>query len=208
MNEADSEPTAAAALDTEEQGRANLYGLISRLYYAPADANLLAEISGGGSGGSQDSDGALVRAWGELQEACRNAFPAVVRQEYDTLFVGVGRAEVSPYLSGYAEPTGPDRYLVRLRDQLAAMQLARRQSVFELEDHVSGACDVMRWLIESRRAMADQQHFFEAFVLPGAEPLCAAVQDAVSAGFYKSVARFTVAFLELEKSAFEMSDLD
>jgi TorA maturation chaperone TorD len=205
VNEADTERTAAAALDPEEQGRANLYGLISRLYYAPADPNLLAEIA---RGESQDGDGALVRAWGELQDACRNAFPAVVRQEYDTLFVGVGRAQVSPYLSGYAEPTGPDRYLVRLLDQLAAFQLARQQSVFELEDHISGACDVMRWLIESRRDMAEQLHFFEAFVLPGAEPFCAAVQDSVSAGFYKSVACFTVAFLELEKSAFEMSDLD
>ncbi len=196
----------AAALDPEEQGRANLYGLISRLFYSPADTNLLAEISRSASGESQDGNGALVQAWSGLQEACRSAFPAIVRQEHDTLFVGVGRAQVSPYLSGYAEPTSPDRYLVRLRDQLAALQLARRQSVFELEDHISGACDVMRWLIETQCAMTEQKQFFETFVVPGAEPFCAAVQDAASANFYKPVARFAVAFFALERAAFEMGD--
>lgn len=200
-----TERAAATPLVAEDLARANLYGLVSRLYYAPADPNLLAEISGSGeSGEGQEHDGGLVAAWRGLREACRSAYPAIVRQEYDTLFVGVGRAEVTPYLSAYAEPSAPDRYLVRLRDRLSALGLGRRENVFEVEDHISGISDVMRWLIEDRHALADQHDFFKTFMHSGAIPFCCKVETSPSASFYKGVAAFTLSFLELEKSAFEM----
>ena len=195
---------AAGALEAEDRARANFYGLISRLFYAPADPNLLAEICGSGVAGD---GGGLYGAWRGLQEACRGAFPAVVRQEYDNVFVGVGRAAVTPYLSGYAEASGPDRYLVRLREQLAAWGLGRREGVFEVEDHVSGVSDVMRWLIQERRPLEQQREFFEVFVYRGAIPFCAAVHKAPFASFYRPVAAFAASFFELEKAAFEMADL-
>ncbi len=163
VSETDSERAAAQALDPEELARANLYGLISRLFYGPADPNLLAEISRSDPEAGQESEGGLAVAWRGLHQACRSAYPAIVRQEHDSLFVGVGRAAVTPYLSGYAEPSGPDRYLVRLREQLAVWQLARRESVFEVEDHISGVSDVMRCLIEGQHALAEQRQFFESF---------------------------------------------
>ena len=163
----------AVALDPEDLARANLYGLVSRLFYGPADPNLLAEISGSAENGEgQGQAGKLVIAWRGLREACRSAYPAIVRQEYDTLFVGVGKSEVTPYLSAYAEPSSPDRFLVRLRGQLSTLGLGRRESVFEVEDHISGISDVMRWLIEDRHALADQHDFFKTFMHSGAIPFC------------------------------------
>ncbi|HKA40666.1 MAG TPA: molecular chaperone TorD family protein [Burkholderiales bacterium] len=207
MSEAGSERAAASSPETEEQGRANLYGLVSRLFYGPPDPNLLAEISRGEPGADgQEGDGELVAAWRVLQEACRGAYPAIVRQEYDSLFVGVGKAPVTPYLSAYAEPNSPDRYLVRLRQQLVAWGLARRQSVFEVEDHVSGLSDVMRWLIEAQRPLADQRSFFKSFMYPGIVPFLAAVQHTPLASLYKLVAVFSLSFVELEKAAFEMDE--
>ena len=205
--DSDTGGTAAATQDPEELARANLYGLMSRLFYAPADPNLLAEICGGGQAeeGQGDGGSGLIDAWRSLQEACRSAYPAVVRQEHDSLFVGVGKAQVTPYLSAYAEPTSPDRYLVRLRDQLGAWGLARRERVFEVEDHISGVSDVMRSLIENRYPLEEQQRFFESFVYPGGVAFCDAVQHSASGNFYKHVAVFALAFLELEKSAFEMT---
>ena len=193
---------AEVEIDPEDRARANLYGMISRLFYAPADANLLAEISRAEQGA--EGAGGLIAAWRGVQEACRSAFPPVVRQEYDTLFIGVGKSEVSPYLSGYAERLGPERYLVRLRDQLAGWGLGRRQSVFEVEDHISGISDVMRWLIENGHDVAEQRAFFESFAYPGVLPFCVAVQNAPSANFYKPVAALTWSFFEIEKTAFEM----
>jgi TorA maturation chaperone TorD len=196
---------AVGALEAEDRARANFYGLISRLFYAPADPNLLAEICGSGAAG--EGGGGLYGAWRGLQEACQSAYPAVVRQEYDNLFVGVGRAAVTPYLSGYAETSSPDRYLVRLREQLAAWGLGRREGVFEVEDHISGVSDVMRWLIQERRPLEQQREFFEVFVYRGAIPFCAAVHKTPLASFYEPVAAFAAAFFEIEKKAFEMLDL-
>lgn len=206
MSDTGSEHTGATTLEPEDLARANLYGLISRLFYGPADPNLLAEISRSGQEEEgAEHDGGLIAAWRSLREACRSAYPAIVRQEYDSLFVGVGKSEVTPYLSAYAEPSSPDRYLVRLRDQLSTLGLGRRESVFEVEDHISGVSDVMRWLVEGR-TLAEQRQFFETFAYPGAAPFCAAVQKASSASFYKPVAAFALSFFEVEKAAYEMAD--
>jgi TorA maturation chaperone TorD len=203
----EGEKTAGAPLDPEDEARANLYGLVGRLFYAPTDPHLLAEISRAQPPADEGGENTpLLLAWRALQDACRNAFPAVVRQEYEGLFIGVGKAEVTPYLSGYAQPTGPDRYLVRLREQLAVWSLARRDGAYEVEDHISGVCDVMRWLVETRQPLADQGGFFQTYLLPGAVPFCGAVQRAASAVFYKPVSGFALAFFELEKAAFDMSD--
>ena len=199
---------AAAPLDREDLARANLYAVVSRFFHAPADPSFLAEIARAEAGEVDDEEPAALRAaWLALQEACRSAFPPLVQQEYDRLFIGVGRAEVTPYLSAYAEPSSPDRYLVRLRGQLAAWRLARRESVFEVEDHVSGVSDVMRWLIASSHSLPEQRGFFESYVYPGAAPFYAAVQNAASAAFYKPVTAFAAAFFEVEKAAFEMMDV-
>jgi TorA maturation chaperone TorD len=199
--------TAAPPLDPEDAARANLYALVSRLFYAPADPNFLAEIARAEPGAAEDEESGVLRAaWQALQEACRGAFPAHVGREYDNLFVGVGKAEVTPYLSAYAEPRSPERYLVRLRDQLAEWELMRRDSVFEVEDHISGLCDVMRWLVEQRHALGEQRVFFDSYVYAGALPFFAAVQKAASAAFYKPVAAFATTFFEIEREAFDMVD--
>jgi TorA maturation chaperone TorD len=203
MPDPDSAPSPA--IEPEDKARANLYGIISRLYYAPVDSNLLAEISRGGGGEAVTESSGLVVAWRGVQEACRGAFPPVVRQEYDSLFIGVGKSEISPYLSGYAEPQGPERYLVRLRGRLGSWGLGRRQSVFEVEDHISGICDTMRWLIENAHDLAEQREFFDSFAYPGVLPFCVALQNAPSAVLYKRVVALTWSFFEVEQTAFEMA---
>jgi TorA maturation chaperone TorD len=206
LSEAAGSAGAVPALEPEELARANFYGLISRLFYGPPDSKLLAEINRGGDSGAEEGETELVTAWRRLQQSCRTAFPPVVRQEYDSVFVGVGKAEVTPYLSGYAEPGSPDRYVVRLRDQLAAWNLARKGQAFEVEDHVSGICDVMRWLIENQHPLAEQKRFFDEFAYPGVVTFCAAVQKSPTADFYKQVAALAAAYYELERAAFDMAD--
>jgi len=197
-----------AALEPEEQARADLYGLIGRLFYGPPDSKLLADVCRGPAppedAGECADDSPLSRAWGALQEACRTTYPPIVRQEYDGLFVGVGKAPVTPYLSAYAEPHAPDRHLLRLREQLGAWGLARRDSVFEVEDHISGVCDVMRWLIENGKPIADQRAFFQDYLYRSAAALFGATQKNPSAVFYQVVVAFARQFFELESSAFEM----
>jgi TorA maturation chaperone TorD len=204
---ADSEALsgAASALSEEDQARAGCYALISRFFYAPPDPHLLAELCGAPEGAGKEASGeGLDAAWARLQEACRSVFPAVIRQEYDSLFIGVGKALVTPYTSRYARETAPDRHLVDLRAQLEAWGLARQEQVFEAEDHISGICDAMRYLIEQAHPLEEQRRFFGQFVEPGVIPLFDAIDAVEAAGFYKHISLFSRRFIELERAGFDM----
>lgn len=192
-------------LPGEEAARANFYALIGRLFYDFPDAGLLVAIGGVGENVSgADESGALLQTWRRLRDACRSADTGAFEQEYVALFISTGRALVSPYISGYAGGMAGDKRVVRLRQQLEEMGLTRRDAIFEVEDHISGLCDVMRFLIESNQPIAAQKRFFDEFIHPGAIVLCDAVESAEPAVFYKIVARFARVFFELENSAFAM----
>ena len=191
----------------EDAARANHYALIGRLFYEAPDSILVARISRADAD-SAGEDTPLERAWRALQQACNAAFPEALKQEHEKLFLGVGKAEVTPYTSHYLRGISPDHHLVRLRERLQQLGLGRRSAAFEVEDHVSGICDVMRVLVENGHPPAEQRLFFNEFVYPGVDPLCAAVAAAASAVFYRRVAEFTQAFLEVEREGFEMDSAD
>lgn len=191
-------------LPDEDSARANIYALIGRLFYDVPDSKLLAEICSSGEAAGEPESGSLASAWAELHRACKSALPDAVRQEYDALFIGVGRAQLTLYTSRYIGGMSADKHLVRLREQLGAWGLGRRDNVYEVEDHISGVCDVMRYLIEQNQSLEDQKLFFSHFVYPGAMPLCDALVAANSADFYKKVAILMRAFLEMENIALEM----
>jgi len=199
----DSRTADGGQLVAEDAARANLYALIGRLFYGAPDSMLLAEICQL-EAAPEDGDGPLAQAWHALREACKSAYPVMLKQEYDTLFVGVGKSEVTPYTSHYLMGNSPDRHLVRLRERLDQLGLARRDATFEVEDHVSGICDVMRFLVEEGRPIEEQRSFFNEFAYPGVIPFCERVAKAASAVFYSHVARFARAFFEVEKTVTEM----
>lgn len=191
-------------VEPEDQARAEWYALISRLFYAPPDRELLQRL---GSPPKDDPDAesnGLVDAWRELQVRCQTADTEAVRAEFEALFVGAGRAQVTPYTSAYAASHAPDRHLLELRDRLADWGLARRDGVFEVEDHVSAICDAMRWLIEHGLGLDDQRAFFFEFIEPGLGPFCSAIKRSPTAVFYRVVSDVTDGFMAVEKEAFDL----
>ena len=188
----------------EELARANFYGLIARLFYAPPDEQLISELL---RAPAIEGDGELASAWREMVDACRNAFPVTLENEHTELFVGTGKAEVTPYLSHYVVKYSTDNPLVELRQQLAAWGIGRREDVPEYEDHVCGVCEAMRFAIAvQQRTPEEQREFFERFLQRGGIAFCDAVTASKNARFYQHVARFARAFFEVEKAAFEMVD--
>ena len=186
----------------EELARANFYGLIARLFYAPPDEQLISELL---RAQPIEGDAAIAAAWRDMVEACRTAFPVTLEHEHTELFVGTGKAQVTPYLSHYVVQHATDNPLVDLRQRLAAWGMGRREEVPEYEDHVCGVCEAMRFAIAvQHRSPEEQRDFFERFVHPGAIPFCDAVSASNNARFYQHVARFARAFFDIEKSAFEM----
>jgi len=189
------------SLRPEEQGRANFYALLSRLFYAPADAGLLAAL---GQADELEADDEIIAArWRELAKAAATANPDAVREEYETAFVGTGKAPVTLYTSAYSIKYTNETPLVLLRGELATLGLVRRNEAGEPEDHIAALCDTMRYLV-SEREFPEQQRFFARWIQPISEPLCNAIEQSEHTAFYKTIGRLAKAFFSLEHSAFEM----
>ena len=192
------------SLAPEEQARADFYGLIARLLYAAPDQQLISELL---RAPAIQGEGELAAAWRDVVAECRSAFPVTLENEHTELFIGTGKAEVTPYLSHYVLQHAKDNPLVELRQQLAAWGIGRRDEVPEYEDHISGILEAMRFAIAvQQRSPEEQKDYFERFVYRGAIAFCDAVSASPNARFYRRVARFARAFFEIEKVAFEMVD--
>lgn len=193
------------ALPPEEAARANFYGLLARLFCAAPDQALLETLAAADEIVAEDGAASFALAWRDLALAAAAADAEAVANEYQTLFVGTGRAPVSLYAANYLIKTAVDAPLVELRDFLAKWEISRRTSVFETEDHFAALCELMRYLIAEQHApLAEQMSIFSRFLWPATTPLCAAICGAKQAAFYRTVASFAERFLEIEYAAFRM----
>lgn len=192
-----------ATLPPEELARANFYGLLARLFYAPPDQELLRALAAAAE--PQVEEGGIGAAWGALAEAAAAADAEAVREEYESAFVGVGKAPVTLYTSAYSVRYTNETPLAALRGTLAALQLGRRTEATEPEDHLAALLDVMRHLIsQEKRDLEQQKQFFERWLWPAVDPLCSAIEKAEGLLFYKRVARLLAEVCALEHRAFEM----
>ena len=186
----------------EEQARANFYALLARLFYAPPDAALLKAISVEKVEGEEAS---LSRSWAELAQAAAQADPEAVREEYESAFIGTGKAPVTLYTTAYTIRYSNEAPLAELRGDLATLGLGRRAEVREPEDHIAALCDTMRHLVAAQKKdLEEQRRFFNRWIHPTVDPLCSAIERSDKTAFYKPVARFAKSFLQLEQAAFEM----
>ena len=193
-----------SAIDPEDEARAAFYGVIAQLFYAPPDQGVLAQILAAGILESGDTE--LARRWRDLVERCRTAFPALLENEHTDLFIGTGKAAITPYLIHYAERRSADNALVQLRQQLAEWGLIRRDLVSEPEDHISSICETMRLVIAvQHRSLEEQRTFFDRHVYDGGVAFCDAVIASNKAVFYGVVAAFAAEFFRLERTAFDMT---
>lgn len=203
-----SDPTLqpTSALD-EEIARAEIYGLLAQLWYAPPSAQLLDALRVAPTE-APAAGGFLEEPWRTLVGAARATTPEAAATEYAGLFGGVGKPEVYLFASHHVSGFLNDQPLVRLRDDLATLGLGRDERMPETEDHIAYLCEVMRYLIAGEDAavsnLARQRAFFAAHLLPWAADLCDAVAAHPKASFYAALAGFTRAFMTVEAQAFDM----
>jgi TorA maturation chaperone TorD len=188
----------------EETARADLYGLLATLLYAPPSKALLATL-----GSAQtEGEGVLGAAWTTLVLAARATDHETVRDEYEQLFIGVGKPEVMLYGSYYLSGFLMEKPLAALRTDLALMGLQRAVSMTESEDHIASLCEVMRYLIASddilQANIAMQKKFFGTHMQAWILTLCDAIAAHPSARFYADVANLSKVFFEVEMQAFDM----
>lgn len=199
---------AQGTLD-EETARAEVYGLLAALYYAPPGDELLAQLRVAATEAPAEG-GFLEEPWRGLVGVARDMELAAVTSEYHTLFGGVGKPEVylfaSHYLSGFLN----EKPLVQLREALAALGLARDETLPETEDHIAYLCEVMRYLIAGDDVavanLTKQREFFVDYLQPWVNQFCDALEAHPRARFYAALAGFTRAFISVEQQGFDMLD--
>ena len=191
----------------EETARAEVYGLLAALYYAPPGAELLSQLRVAAT--EAPAAGAfLEEPWRQVVAAARERDDAAIADEFDALFGGVGKPEVhlfgSHYLSGFLN----EKPLAQLRGDLAALGLAREESMPETEDHVAYVFEVMRYLIAGDDVevanLTRQREFFTKHVQTWVPQLCETIAAQPRAGFYAALAGFTQAFIGVEAQGFDM----
>lgn len=187
--------------------RSALYGLLSHLFFAPPGAALLQQVAQSREviAGSDS----LARTWHALVDAAQQADPGMLRGEFDGLFVSTGRPTVSLYASSYMQGQRKGHLLAELREDLIRLGFRRGNDASEYEDHLSAICDVMRGLIvdedDAEASFAAQQRFFQCYLSPWHAALCAALEEAEQALFYRDVSRFVTAFFANESVYFELA---
>ena len=196
----------SSALD-EETARAEIYGLLAHLYYAPPSADVLAQLRVAATE-APAAGGFLEEPWRALVGAARVRDDQRIHDEFEALFGGVGKPEIYAYGSHYLSGFLNEKPLVRLRSDLAHLGLDRDEAMSETEDHIAYLCEVMRFLIAgddvSVSNLTHQRDFFAAHLQPWAHTLCDAIAAHPKAGFYAALADFTRAFLSVEAQGFDM----
>lgn len=194
-------PTASIA--DADLLRVNVYRLLARLLSAPADdaiLKLLREMSG-------DSTD-LGSAFGELRAVAADTSVEQAREEYQDLFIGIGRGELVPYGSYYLTGFLNEKPLARLRNDMAPLGIARADDRKEPEDHAGALMEMMAGLIDGTfgdpAPLRAQREFFDKHVASWTPHFFSDLEKAKNARLYKPVGRIGALFMEIERAAFEM----
>ncbi|MGH8770944.1 MAG: TorD/DmsD family molecular chaperone, partial [Burkholderiales bacterium] len=133
-----------------------------------------------------------------------------LREEYDQLFIGVGKPDVMLYGSYYLSGFLMEKPLAKLREDLLKLGLSRRQSVGEPEDHISALSETMRLLVMGQghfppASLETQKDFFHRHLEPWYRKLTAALVENKVSEFYRRAGSFIQAFFEVETESFEIA---
>ncbi len=208
MTEAPATNDASAApgvvsLEPEDRLRADTYRVLGRLLATPPDAETLdlfarAPVS--------NEDNLLAVAWRMLAMAAGRATPAEVADEYQTLFIGLGRGELVPFGSWYLTGFLMEQPLAKLRSDMRRLGFERQDNVPEPEDHAAALCEIMALLAsdDDPRNLASQAEFFENHIAPWMARFFRDMQEASSARFYRAVGQLGEHFINTDQRYLEM----
>jgi TorA maturation chaperone TorD len=198
-------------LSPEDLARADLYGLLALLFYAPPDTELLQKIAQFGQEvdlGIEDQSSLLFTPWQELVDVAKHSTAIEWQEEYENAFIGVGKQEIFLYGSYYLTGFLNERPLASLRETLLQLGLQAADNMSETEDHIACLCEVMRYLIAGEDLsicnLTQQRAFFDQHIRSWSHELFAVLQHHPSLRFYNYVGALAATFLEIEGQAFDM----
>ena len=196
-------PAEDAMTEDEQVYRASAYSLLAALLRASPDQVLLDHVAQLSPSGDAESD-ELLDAMRQLSEYATKFSPEQIDDEYHALFIGIGRGELVPYGSWYMTGYLMEQPLSELRDDLRALGFERSPDTHEPEDHISAIFEVFSVMITDGSSLEMQQNFYNKHMSSWLERFFGDLANAKSAQFYKPVAHFGAAFVELEKAYLSM----
>ena len=186
----------------EEESRAGVYFLLGTLLRDAPTLEVVQQVRQ--LCGAHGRNG-FALAWEGLRLSAQSVHTDELQDEFQELFIGLGRGELVPYGSWYQTGFLMEKPLGELRRDLRSLGFERRPGVYEPEDHIAALCEVMaRMAMDAQVPVERQRDFFEAHIGPWAERFCADLERAHAALFYKSVARLAGEFFALERRYLEM----
>ncbi|WP_232599780.1 molecular chaperone [Photobacterium carnosum] len=188
--------------DQDDLLRIEIYNMLAHLYRQAPEQSVLEFLA------NLDVDTAqtfqrqtMASAWPLLKLAAQKTTLLSVEEEYQDVFIGIGRGEVIPFGSWYLTGSLMEMPLAYLRQDLKQMGFERAQSVIEPEDHISALLEVMAMLVEGGDEHL-QQTFFNRHLSQWCEKFCTDLKAAKSAVFYTAVGELAWQFLTIEKTRF------
>ncbi len=190
-------------LAEEDLLRVNLYRLLARCLSSPIDKPFLSILSN-----LQGDDTELGQAFSSLAQNSSDTTEQKAAEEYQNLFIGLGRGELLPYASYYLTGFLNEKPLARLRNDMVPLGIERDPESTEPEDHAGALMDMMAGLIDGTfvkaQPIAAQKQFFESHIAEWTPHFFKDLQTAKEAKLYRSIGVVGEMFIEIEKAAFEM----
>lgn len=192
----------------EDLARADLYGLIARLFQLPPDQELLDQIAATADQHDATDEAPLAKVWMDVVEVAKNNPAKAWHEEFDLNFISIGKPNVvlngSFYMAGHLN----EKPLVNIRRALQEFGLEAAEEITETEDHISALCEVMRYLIAGDDVevsnLTNQKVFFNEHIRPWYDELCDAIEGIQEMHLYHPVAALTREFLAIEGQGFDM----
>ena len=195
---------SAVALAEEDKLRADMYALLAHFLSKPPsqeDLKTAANLSAAG-------ETPLARAIESFARVAARAEKTATDDEYQELFIGIGRGELLPYGSYYLTGFLHEKPLARLRDDMAALNIASLTDTSEPEDHVAAILEMMAGIIRGSFGasvpLERQKEFFDAHIDSWMPVFFRDLEGASASVLYASLAQIANRFLEVESTAFSM----
>lgn len=183
--------------------RAHVYQLLAGFLAEPPDQarlRLAAEMSG--------DDSELGKAVQAFSRVAARTTEDQVAQEYQDLFIGIGRGELLPFGSYYLTGFLHEKPLAALRSDMERLGIARPDSVKEPEDHIAAVLDMMAGLITGAFGepadIALQKEFFDRHVGSWAKHFFRDLEAAKASTLYATLGTVGRVFMDIEEIAFAM----
>jgi len=185
----------------EDRARAQIYQLLAVLLSSPPSDELLKGLAS-----LQGDDTPLGSAYKNLAALAQRTTAVDAEQEFNNLFIGVGRGELLPYASYYLTGFLNEKPLADLRTDLMARGVKVSDDVKEPEDHIGTLCEIMAGIITGEFAcdsdVSSQKAFFDAHMAKWAALFFTDLEEAQSSVLYAPVGSLGRAFMAVEADAF------